>query len=242
MQMNTYALARPYPAGMSITDAITISGNKRRPIRFERQGDAVDLNSVDVETYARSAYTGMIRHLFLTGVLMSLPVEVPEERAQLLVDAFQRLQENGGNASGLAGAPMVMKMEAGVQIAVMGIPDMENKLPDLPPPISPVEINSRQLEPGVMVPGLTIQEEVPAVVPTQVVGKKNRKSKKDPGTTPAAVVPGYESWKDNLDFQTQKSRVAESEDKKFLAWVVANEESRQIQKIASARLAELEKA
>jgi hypothetical protein len=246
MQMNTYVLARPYPAGLSVTDAITISGNKRRPIRFERQGDAIDLMAVDVETFARSAYVGIIRHLFLTGMLMAVPVEVPEPRASLITEAFQKLQENGGNASGLIGSPTMIQLEPGVQIGVMGIPDMANKLPE-GLPISPVETNSRELEPGVMVPGGSGQMEPPQVVASEESsapkGKKGKKSKKDPaGQAKAEAAPGYENWKVNVDFQTQKSRVAESTDKDFLTWVSTKDESRQLQKIASARLAELEKA
>jgi hypothetical protein len=198
--------------------------------------------AVDVETFCRSAYHGMIRHLFLTGVLMAIPIEVAEPRASDLQDAFSRLQENGGHMTGMIGEPQTVMLESGVQVGVMNIPDASTKLPDLPSEPAAVT-QSHQLEPGVTVPGVTLEPAQVAPAQEEQTSKKKKKGKKDPaGASAQDATPTYENWKENLDFQTQKTKIAESTDKNFLAWVSSNDESRQLQKIASARLAELEKA
>ncbi len=247
--MNTYSLARPYPGGLSITDAITISGNRRRPVRLERAGDTIDLTAVDVETFSRSAYGGTIRHLFLTGVLASGPQEIPVARHSELTTAFLTLQENGGNRSGLAGAPTVIQLEGGLAVGVMNMPDPENRLPDLP--IDPaLVIVSRQLEPGIVAPGAPAGSEGGAKALAQQLAEqpksaKKRRGRKDPAADEqeeaAPQDQGFSRWKDNIDFQTQKTRVMESTNQEFLAWVAQNDESRQLQKIAAARLAEIQK-
>lgn len=271
--MNTYALARPYPGGLSITDAIMIVGNRRRPVALEKAGDAIDLNQADVDTFTRSAYGGTIRQLFLSGVLMSVPQKLTSERELLFLEAFNRLNENGGNRSGIAGAPTVVQVEQGMHVGVMNLPDINNKLPDVPTPVG-LETRSMELEPGIVAPGaglvrtdikgldpgkgapamqqggaqieagLTAPVVAPQAAAPQAVKKAGKKGRKDPAGEVPAPVPaakGFEDWKNNLDFQTQKTRVAESTDQAFLAWVSKNDESRQLQKIADARLAELTK-
>ncbi len=269
--MNTYALARPYPGGLSITDAIMIDGNRRRPVTLERAGDAIDLDRADVDTFTRSAYGGTIRQLFLSGVLMSIPQSVSSQREILFQEAFNRLNENGGNRSGIAGAPSVIQVEQGMHVGVMNLPDAANKLPDVPTP-SGLEIRSMELARGIMAPGAgLVRTDIRGLDPGMGVqgaqqggaqmeagltapagapqaeapkgGKKGKKGRKDPASEAAAppAVQGYDTWKNNLDFQTQKTRVSESTDQAFLAWVSKNDESRQLQKIADARLAELTK-
>lgn len=267
-QMNTYALVKDHPGGISITDAITIQGNRRRPIRLEKAGDPIDLMSVDIDTFTRSAWSGLIRQMFLTGALSAVHQKVPVDRAALFDAAYGKLMETGGNQSGIAGAPVTVQIEPGVQVGVMNVPTMKTELPDVPTPQA-LQTASAVLEPGVMVPGVmpqtgvTVLEELPTHdgaarvagqiadglnAPAKIVdepkpAKKKKKASKEPSAeevaAPQEQTETFDTWKANLDFQTQKSRVADSEDKDFLRWVASKDESRQLQKIASARLAEL---
>jgi hypothetical protein len=280
--MNTYALVRPYPNGLSITDAIMMVGNKRRPIKLDRPGDTIDLELVDVPSFCRSSYHGIIRTLFLSGVISAARQKISDLQADKIQMEFQKLEESGGHLSGIAGAPSVVQLEPGIQVGVMNMPSVENMLPDVPTPPG-METTSVQLEPGIMVPGVAKQEGVQALpelptnagaesvskileaglnapgvvmadVPEAPKGKKSKKSKtvKEPAVgahpvgepAPTDHQTGssdqFQNWKNNLDFQTQKTSVLESSDRNFLGWVASKDDSRQLQKIAQARLAELD--
>ncbi len=240
MQMNTYVLAKDHPVGIAMSDAVNIVENKRRrPIFFRLAGDEINLETVDVLSFTKSAYKGTIRHLHLTGVLLSKPVEVSEERGKELMDAYNKLLEDGGNLTGMSGSPVVVMLEPGLQVGVLNVDDpnqaMPNALPETPP-ISQTGSNAMSLDGGITVPHLD-----PAAPQSDDSGqpKKGKGAKKDPGTEQAEVVT---SWKANRDLASQKALVAESSDKAFLQTVASTDESRQLQKIASARLAEIETA
>jgi hypothetical protein len=272
MKMTTYALAREYPRGMSIVDAITIvNGRKRVPITLMKVGDKIDLELVDVLSFSKSAFSGTIRHLFLTGVLAAEVQEVSQARGVALEEAFLRLNETGGHPTGMIGDPTIVMLEPGVTIGVQNIPEMQTELPvatmgtgadslsvrlepgsaapgaildpaaNTPPPAPKPDIRDQAA--GIKPPGL---DQGNQVIEQKAEAPKKRRGRKDPAAQEAAAeapkVETFERWKDNLDLQTQKGRVAISEDRDFLRWVAEHDESRQLQKIAAARLAELDKA
>ena len=236
-KLNTYVLVHDHPAGLAITDAITIDGNRRKPITLKVAGDSIDLTKVDIDTYCKSAWCGTIRNLFLSGVIASDQQEVSNDRGALFDAAYGVLQENGGNTSGIAGAPRVIQIAPGLQVGVMNVEDINDKLPSIPTIPAVVEA-TMELEPGVMAPGRNMPGSEPVQQATKTKKSKKKKGKKEPGAG-ATNNKDYSDWKFNMDFQSQKTKIAESTDKDFLTWVIENDDSRQLQKIATARLVEL---
>lgn len=240
MEAITYVLAHDHPLGIAMPDAVNIVENRRRrPIFFKNAGDEINLETVDVPSFTKSAHSGTIHALHLQGVLRSKAVEVTEARGRALTVAFNTLMVDGGMMQGINSVLKTRVLEPGLTVGTMGAPDFPNIPMSDGSVISPTKSVASQIEPGVTAPNIDPASQELSMA--SAVAAEALAPQKDPGMAAAATAPSTD-WKYDLDLQSQKSRLAESTDKDFLAEVAKSGPSRQLQKIAQARLAELGKA
>jgi len=239
---NTYRVERMLgPYGFSVTDVQVIEGNRKRPAVFQKIGDFIDLNKVDVRTLVRSAMVGQIRNLVVGGALSTMPQEVSEVREQEIQAAIAEFGVPSYVDHPMATSVKYVQLEPGVTIAVNQAVEPEKKIEIIQPPAPP---QTAEIEPGMVAPTGAAGGTTPETLAEPVASTRSKKGKKlvkkEPEGDLAIDQPKsqYADWKLNIDFQAQKRKIVESIDADFLKWVVANEESIQFQKLAQTRLAE----
>jgi hypothetical protein len=240
---NTYKVERLLgPYGFSVTDVMVIDGNRRRPATFQKVGDFIDLNKVDIKTLVKSAVSGQINKLLVGGALATMQQEVSEQKESEIQEALTEFGLSNYNDHPIATNVKYVTLEPGVMVAVAVAPEKPKEVEIIRPEVEAPQ--TAQIEPGLVAPtgnaGLGVAEvltETPAADPVPAKGSKSQKKKSEAAKTAENSNP-YAEWKFNLDFQTQKRTILESTDKKFLGWVAANDDSVQFQKLAKTRLAE----
>jgi hypothetical protein len=242
---NTYRAERMLgPHGFSVTDVMVIEGNRRRPATFTKVGDFIDLNKVNVRELVKSAVSGQINKLLVGGALSTMQQEVSDQIETEIQQALADLGLSNFADHPIASNVRYVSLEPGVMVAVAVAPEKPKEvLVHAPEPEAPM---TAQLEPGLMAPTGNAGGGAPEVLAEAVAetleasrpSGKGKKGKKAEAAKAAESSEPFADWKFNLDFQTCKRTIIESTDKTFLAWVSANDDSVQFQKLAKTRLAE----
>ncbi len=227
---NSYCAARVSdPKGLLIPDVLYIEKKGRFYIYLKKVGDVLDLERVDIRMFVKSSLQGALRTMFVQGTVASVQMDVSERVESEIHKAMAEFKINPVDQSLLGQQNVAYKqLEPGVMVAVANTPEIS--MPPANPPALQEPPKTVALEPGVTAPG--------AVVPKEDPGKKVTRSAakaKNQGTQKNSP---WDAWKDNKDFQTQKRTILESKDSAFLNWVAGNE-TKQFQKLARTRLAEL---
>jgi hypothetical protein len=217
VQAVTYRLITDHPRGILISDTFYMDNGKHGLVVLKKAGDIVDLNIVDAKTFANSSLHGQLNHhAFVSKQVTTAIQEVGEAVADRIRMALEAVQKP------LLGATptQVLEIEPGLQIAVAAQPQ--------PPHDAPAEPVAAE----VVAPAGQAVAPVSGDVATTETG------------TPAATAADSEapSWKDNLDYATQKATITQSQDVAFLESLVNDpNETPQFKKLAAATLAALPK-
>ncbi len=241
---NSYRAERMLgPYGFSITDCLTVDGNRKKPVTFSKIGDQIDLNHVDIKSMVKSAVSGQINRLLVGGALSTVQQEVSEDREREIQMALSEFGLSNYNDHPMAAPVKYVTLEPGVMVAVSIAPEKPKDVQIIEPEPLPM---TAQLEPGLMAPtgaaGGQNAEAIDAPPASEApTTKTKKKSSKKADGLPAEKANPYLEWKFNMDFQTQKRTIVESTDLEFLKWVAVNDDTIQFQKLAQTRLAEGEK-
>jgi hypothetical protein len=258
--LNTFILAvQPSNWGANISDVVVVGGKViKSPLRLLEKGDGIDLTKVDVTSFCRSLHSGIIRDMVMRGSLIGVQQEVTEElfaqfqsETNRLLSVSPKLEPYSRQSS------QAVVIGPGLQAGV-GRP--EGPGAEYEPPTSLAEFPRPNVMRGMRVdtggqigPGLAAgapQGQAPAggdleISVGAIAHPEPPAAQVEPEKAPVAKEDATEvqsSWKKNLSFQDQKKKISESTDETFLEEVAAKDESKQFQKLAAARLAELREA
>ena len=230
-QSVSYQLAKPLsPQGTFVGDVSYLTP-RRQPVVLKNVGDIVDLARVDPNQFAHSSLNGILRNMVISGTVVSILVDVPEEVERVINSLVSGLMA-GHTVHGAQGVATVVMLEPGVGVMVGNAPEAtDRQQPVSQMPVVAQNPVSAELEPGVVVPGGSTPEQDAAA----------REAAGD--TVPAAAGPiaaGAPDWKDNLALGQQKKTVQTSQDRAFLAQVSDNaEEPATLRNLAKNRIKEL---
>jgi hypothetical protein len=234
-QLTSYSLAKPLsPQGTVIGDVSYITP-RRGPVVLKAVGDVIDLTRVDFNQFVHSSLNGALRNLLVTGVLVSVLVDAPEEVEKKVLSLISELMA-GKTTHGVQGVQSVRMLEPGVQVMVGNAPESTDRpQPARVMPEAAAVEPSVQLEPGLMAPGGMSPEQEKAQAEAR---GEDGDGKELPSSLPPAA--GAPDWKDNLALGQQKKALSTSQDRNFLATVAENaEEPATLRNIAKNRIKEL---
>jgi len=196
------------------------TGGLPQPVIFEKAGDTLDLNRIDIPSYVQGMQHPAMRELVEYGSVRLIQVDVTERIEQEL--RAEQAKYSGGQPAVPSGSPhggetQIVTLEPGLHVAV-GAGGF------------PVEAKA----------------ELPPVVDVITAGAKLEEAPVEPETLAGAPVAVTEvavsepSWKDGLTFDQQKAFISACKDKALLEEIIADDsESLKIKKLAKEALAKL---
>ncbi len=210
------------PGGVMVSDFSYIIDGQMRPVLLKTNAQ-VDLEHVEMEKYARSAAQGALASMEKGGSVVRVVTELSEKVYDSWRNAMEKFKAPR-RESPYAHATQVVSIEPGLQVAVGGAPAPTQVLPTVPPPGT---------EPDTT--GATPTPAMQAVAPEPGAQAGPQENTSVPAGTEV------KSWKDGLTLTEQEKFIKESEDVEFLKRVSTDkEETKKMQRLAKARLAELE--
>ena len=217
-QVVTYRLNVTKGDGILISDTFYMDNGVRKLIVLKRAGDVIDASKVDPGSFAKSSLFGQIQHHVYTSKLM---VTAVQEVAEFVADKINGALEAYRKPLLGATPTHVQEIEPGLQIAVAMVPDPPHATP------APEDISAEGSPAGS--PGTVVGP----VADGAIVGT-------DASEVVVPAIDESPSWKDNLDYASQKALILQSKDSGFLQGLLDdNNEAAQFKKLAKTVLAEL---
>ena len=215
-QVVTYRLNETKGEGILISDTFYMDNGVRKNVVLKKAGDVIDASIVDPGSFAKSSLFGQIQHHVYTSKRM---VTAVQEVAELVADRINGALEAHRRPMLGATPTHVKEIEPGLQIAVAMVPEPPHAAPALEEtPFEGTESSGTVV--GPVASGTVIEPEA--------------------SESSTSAVDESPSWKDNLDYASQKATILQSKDPTFLQGLIDDEkETAQFKKLAKTVLAEL---